>query len=148
MNRLRLKRHMSAAEITMTADWIIGRADLPSWPEIRAFVLKEFGIERAVEALRRIPDLKQARAAKAVAPRQRALGPRPTTRKIEALQTHIARLEAEVERLESENLTLLERNLRLINGARVRQIPECDLDRPLAPINRNPTTLRTRGGRT
>jgi hypothetical protein len=65
MNRLRLKRHMSAAEITMTADWIIGRADLPSWPEIRAFVLKEFGIERAVEALRRIPDLKQARAAKA-----------------------------------------------------------------------------------
>ena len=63
-------------------------------------------------------------------------------------QLHIDRLEAEVERLESENRTLLERNLRLINGARVRQIPECDLDRPLAPINRNPTTPRARGGRT
>lgn len=148
MSSLSPKRHMSAAEIAMTADWIIGRPDVPSWPEVRVFVLKEFGIERAVEALRRVPDLKQARLAKSEAPRQRVLGPRPTTRKIDALQAHIDRLEAEIRRLEAENRTLLERNLRLINGARVRQIPECDLDRPLAPINRNPTTPRTRGGRT
>jgi len=87
------KRHMTAAEITQTADWIMSKPDLPSWAEVRTFVLKEFGIDRTVEAIRRIPDLKKARTAAVEAPRQRKrVGPRPTTRKIETLEEHITRL--------------------------------------------------------
>ena len=97
----------------------------------------------------RVAELKKARTARAEAPRvRRAAGSRPTTRKINALQNHIDRLEAEIHRLAQENRTLLERNLRLIKGARIHQIIESDLDRPLAPMNRNPTNLPRRNGKT
>jgi predicted RNase H-like nuclease (RuvC/YqgF family) len=142
MVKRNLKRHMSPNEISATADWIMDQSDLPSWNEVRAFVLREFCIDRTVEALRRIKPLKTARKSRAQAPKKRnSPGARPTTRKINALHKHIDRLEAEVLRLREENQELFERNLRLINGARVHQILERDLDRPLAPINRNPTNL-------
>lgn len=145
MPKLNIKRHMTPAEIALTADWIMAQPDLPSWPEVRTFVLQSMAIDRTVEAIRRIPSLKAARLARAEVPRARSSPlARPTTRKIDALQAHIDRLEVEVRRLEAENAELLLRNLRLINGARVHQIPEADLDRPFAPINRNPTNLRTR----
>lgn len=148
MAKLMPKRHLSPAEIAIAADWIMTRPDLPSWSEVRGFVLKEFGIDRTVEALRRVPDLKKARTARAEAPRvKKTVGPRPTTRKINTLQNHIDRLEVEIHRLQSENRDLLERNLRLINGARVHQIPETHLDRPLSPVNRSPTNLPQRRGK-
>lgn len=149
MPDLRTKRHMSPTEIALTVDWIMDQPDVPSWQEVRTFVLKEFSIDRTVEAIRRVSDLKQARTARAAAPKfRKSPGARPTTRKINALQKHIDRLEGEVQRLQQENIELFERNLRLINGARVRQIPEGELERPLAPINRNPTNLPGRGRKT
>ena len=149
MPDLRTNRHLSAADIALTAEWIMEQPDAPSWSEVRKFVLKELAIDRTTEALRRVPDLKKARTARAAAPKMRkpASGARPTTRKIEALQAHISRLEGEIHRLEAEKTELLERNLRLINGARVHQIPEADLDRPLVPVNRNPTNFPTQKAR-
>mgnify|MGYP003564458559 CR=1 FL=1 len=146
MPELRTKRHLSAADIALTAEWIMDQPDSPSWSEVRKFVLKELGIDRTVEALRRVPDLKKARTARAEAPkvRKRSTAASPTTRKIEALEAHISRLESEIHRLEAENAVLFERNLRLRNGARVHQIPEGDLDRPLVAVNRNPTNLSKR----
>jgi len=142
----RRERHLSPSEVSAIANWIMDQPNLTTWSEVQVFVKKQFGVERTVEGLRRIPDLKNARKAKAEQPRTRTSAPpRPTTRKIDALQGHIDRLEAEIRLLKAENQTLLERNLRLINGARVHQIPESDLDRPLTPINRNPTIPRTRG---
>lgn len=142
MRKLSPKRHLTAREILATVDWIMRQSDVPSWGEIRGHVLREFAIDRTVEALRRNVELKQAREARALAPKARAVvGARPTTRKINALQAEIDRLTAEILLLGEKNRALLQRNLRLINGARVHQIPEADLDRPLTPVNRNPTNL-------
>ena len=145
MTKIKQKRHMSAAEITLSADWIVAQSDLPSWAEVRSHVLREYGIDRTVEALRRIPGLKKARDSRAnVKTSRRVVGSRPTTRKLNILQEHVDRLEAESQLLQNENIELIERNLRLTNGARVHQIPEADLDRSLAPMNRNPTKLPSR----
>lgn len=142
MRKLSPKRHLTAREILTTVDWIMRQSDVPSWGEVREHMLKEFGIDRTVEALRRNAELKQAREARALAPKARPIvGARPTTRKINALQAEIERLAAEILLLEEKNRALLQRNLRLINGARVHRIPEADLDRPLTPVNRNPTNL-------
>ena len=145
MTKIKQKRHMSPAEITLSANWIIAQSDLPSWSEVRSHVLREYGIDRTVEALRRITCLKKARDSRAnVKTSRRAAGARPTTRKLNILQKHIDRLEAENQLLQNENIELIERNFRLTNGARVHQIPEADLDRTLAPMNRNPTELPSR----
>ena len=145
MRKFSPKRHLSPREILATVDWIMRQPDVPSWGEVRAYVLREFGIDRSVEALRRNAELKRAREARAAAAQtRRILGPRPTTRKINALQAEIERLTAEVHLLEEKNRALLQRNLRLINGARVHRISEADLDRPLTPVNRNPTNLPQR----
>lgn len=145
MVKLNTKRHMSPSEIAHTADWIMDQPSLPSWKEVSLFVLDQFTINRTVEALRRIPAIKAARDAREAEPKARRVNvPKLTKRQVSSLEGHVARLEAEVRRLEAENAALLSRNLRLINGARVHQIPESDLDRPLAPINRNPTVLRPR----
>lgn len=145
MPKLNPKRHLSPREILVTVDWIMHQPDVPSWAEVSAFVRREFGIDRAVEAIRRNPDLKAAREARETAPKARKIvDPRPTTRKINALEAEIARLTAEIHLLQAQNRTLVQRNLRLINGARVHQIPEADLDRPLVPVNRNPTNLPQR----
>lgn len=142
MPKIQMKRHLRPTEIALTADWIMDQADTASWQEVRTFVLTEFGIDRTVEALRRVAELKKARTARKEAPRRRRTpSARPTTRKINDLQVHIDKLNGEIHRLQQENTVLLERNLRLINGARVHQIPEGALERPLAPINRNPTEL-------
>jgi hypothetical protein len=148
MPKLNPKRHLSAREVLVTVDWIMHQPDVPSWAEVSAFVRREFGIDRTVEAIRRNADLKAAREAREAAPKARKIiGPRPTTRKIKALEAEIERLTAEIHLLQGQNSALIQRNLRLINGARVHQIPECDLDRPLVPVNRNPTNLPERRSR-
>jgi hypothetical protein len=141
------KRHLTVGEVRLAADWVLNQGAVPSWDEVRRFVLREFGVDRVVEALRRVPELKAARDARAAAPARRPVRtPRPTARRLDALESEIQRLGAEVCRLEAENAALFERNLRLVNGARVRQIPERELDRELTPVNRSPTRLPTRTG--
>lgn len=139
-------RHLSNHEVARTADWIRGRATTPSWAEIRAYVLREHGVERTIEALRRNTELKAARIQRAATPQRRRYGPRPTFRQAAEMATEIDGLRVEIKRLEDEIANLLERNLRLINGASISMITETELDRPLGIINRSPTRLPTSKG--
>lgn len=133
-------RHLTSIELQETAEWILARPEVPSWPEIAAHVERKHGVTRATEALRRRAPLKDARDQRkrmvAVQARQRKP---PTTRRINARDAEIQRLRAEIEGLRAQRDELLERNLRLVNTMRIRNIPEDRADRKLSPIDRDPT---------
>lgn len=143
MTKANPKRHLQERELIRAAEWIMEQRGVPSWEDVRTFALREFGVDRTVEALRRAARLKAARDAKEAAPpvRQEVKGYRAAPRKRGVLEAENRRLAAEIKRLEAENTALVARNLRLINGARVFQIPEGQLDRPLTPVDRSPTLL-------
>jgi predicted RNase H-like nuclease (RuvC/YqgF family) len=139
-------RNLKPNEIQLIAEWIMETPDTPSWDDVRKHVIRTYNVNRSVESLRRNADLKIARDARqAEPPKRRPTGPRPTRRKLETLEDQVARLKSEVARLEGENHVLFERNLRLINGARIRNITEEQLERAFVPVNRNPTRLPSGG---
>lgn len=132
-------RHLKSSEIEAAADWIKSQPDRPRWEEVRQFLLATFAVDRTNQSLMKNEVLKSAMVARKSTAPQKKLGPRPTTRKIEALNSHIDRLEVEMAELRLQNQSLIEENLQLVNGAKLRNIPERDLRRPLPPINRNAT---------
>lgn len=134
-------RHLTAMELSETAEWILGRPEVPSWPEIAAHVARKHGVERSTEALRRREELKNARDERkrmvAVPPRKRG---RPTTRRLKSRDSEIAALKSELARVMAERDAAIERNFELLNARRVRNVPEARRVRPLSPINRDSTS--------
>lgn len=133
-------RHLTATELSETAEWILARSEVPSWPEIAAHVARKHGVDRSTEALRRREELKSARDARkravAASPRKRG---RPTTRQIKSRDAEIAVLKAEIAQLTAERDAAIDRNFKLLNAMRVRNIPEQRMERPLSPLNRDST---------
>jgi len=142
MRNTRGSRHLSATDISEIANWIVDAESVPSWAEVANIAYEKFGVRRTVEAIRRRKELKSALDARRSVPVRRSGKRKLTKRQAESIQAENIRLRAEVARLEIERAALLEQNFRFVNAMALRQIPENLMERPLPPINRDPTCIK------
>lgn len=139
-------KQLREKQIAWLTDWILARKDVPTYRDICAALEARWGIQRDPDVIRKRKEVQRALDARKKAEKENRPSPsrRPTARRMEQLEGQVQRLSAQVAALEAERDALVERNLMLVNAMKANQLPESRIERPLGPINRDPTELQTR----
>ncbi len=139
-------KHLSSQHIDWLLSWITNQSDQPSYREVCSALEKRWGIERDPDTIRRRKEIKRVMDAKKTAAKQQpaSKSDKPTQRRLNQLSAEVQRLRTQVIQVTAERDELLERNLRYLNAMKVSQVPEQRWERPLAPVNRDPTELPSR----
>lgn len=142
-------KQLQVQHLDWLSDWIIGRKITPSYSDICEALEARWGVRRAPDVIRKRKEVQRALSARKEAERNKRQSPRlrPTARRMEQLESQVERLTAENAALRSERDAVIERNLMLVNAMKAHQVPESRIERPLGPINRDPTKLQTRNSR-
>ncbi len=139
-------KHLSPQHIDWLLIWITNQSGQPSYREVCSALEKRWGIKRDPDTIRRRKEIKRVMDAKKTAAKQQpaSQSDKPTQRRLNQLNSEVQRLRTEIIRVTAERDELLERNLRYLNAMKVSQVPEQRWERPLAPVNRDPTELPSR----
>lgn len=147
MTTPRPPKHMSPDQIDWITNWILSRTSVPSLAEICDALLSRFGVRRDPDSIRHRAEIKRALTARREAAKadRTPSSRRPTSRRMAQLEAEIVRLTAEVLDLQQQRDAVIEKNLQMINAMKSLSIPERQMLRPLAPVNRDRTELPGKG---
>lgn len=143
MRTPRPPKHMRPEQIDWITNWILRRTSVPSLAEICDALLSRFGVQRDPDSIRHRIEIKRALTARREAEKadRTPASRRPTSRRMTQLEAEIVRLTSEVLNLKQQRDALIETNLQMINAMKALSIPERQMQRPLAPVNRDRTEL-------
>ncbi|WP_072706942.1 hypothetical protein [Donghicola eburneus] len=142
----RPSKHLKSEQIAWITDWILNQPSVPSLADICEALLSRFAIQRSPDSIRHRPEIKRALTARREAEKsgRTSTAPRLTSRRMAQLEQKIVRLSAEVLDLQEQRDALIESNLRMTNAMKAHGIPARQMERPLAPVNRDRTELPKR----
>lgn len=124
----------------MIVRWIAACHTAPSLLEVCAKIKDAFGVERDPDSIRHRKEVNNALSKKKAADKlSSVVRNRPTLRKQNRLEAKVAGLILEVEALENQVASIIEENLRLRNSMKARNIPEPLHERPIMPVDRDPS---------
>lgn len=147
MSTPRPSKHMSPEQVDWIANWILNRHSVPTLADICDVLLSRFGVRRDPDSIRHRAEIKRALNARREARKanRTPASRRPTSRRMSQLEGEIVRLNAEVLDVQQQRDALIEKNLRMIHAMKALNIPERQMERHLAPVNRDRTELPKKG---